>query len=47
MQDQELNLSILWQKKFELFEQTYGEYVDGDNAVEGWIRKFYLEQLKL
>ena len=33
-------INTMAEKKFELFMDKFGEYVDGDNAVEGWIRKF-------
>jgi hypothetical protein len=39
-------MNTLAEKKFNLFMEKYGEYIDGDNAVEGWIRKFLFATTK-
>ena len=39
-------MNTIAEKKFNLFMEKYGEYIDGDNAIEGWIRKFLFATTK-
>ena len=39
-------MNTLAEKKYNMFMEKYGGYIDGDNKVEGWIRKFMFSTIK-
>ncbi len=39
-------MNTLAEKKYNMFMEKYGEYIDGDNKIEGWIRKFMYSTIK-